>query len=377
MSKNWRLREQQEWQDRGLTEPDYARDLHDPFLFKDMDKAAARILAAIAAGEKIVIFGDYDADGVPGSAILALFFNEIGFTNYDVYIPDRHNEEHGLSLVMVEKLISLGARLIITVDCGITDVKEVKRANELGVAVIITDHHLPGAELPPALAVIDAQRADNTYPFKWLCGAGVAFKLVQALVAVPARTVLKDAPRTVLFEKVPSGWEKWLLDLVAIATVSDMVPLVGENRALVHFGLKVLRKSPRVGLAHLFRELKLKQEFITEDDIGFMIGPRINTASRMSHASQAFFLLTTDDETRAGAIARHLEEKNRERRDQVDLILADLDARLSLGGLASKSLIVAGNENWSLGVLGLAASRVVEKYERPVFLWARNGHGLI
>ena len=261
--------------------PSYVRDVHDPFLMKDMDKAVTLIWQSVAAREKIVIFADYDADGVPGAVVLAEFFKHIGFANYQVYIPDRHEENYGLSLLAIEQLVDVGSqndrpKLLITVDCGITSVAEVARAKALGLKVIITDHHLPPAKLPKADAILNPKQPGDTYLETMLCGAGVAFKLVQGLIRQPARTVLKDAPRTVLAGAVPSfpaNFEKWLLDLVAVATISDMVPLRGENRALAYFGLKVLRRTRRPGLISLYRVLKLIPQFVSEDDVGFSLAP--------------------------------------------------------------------------------------------------------
>ncbi len=344
--------------------PDYQRSLHDPFLLMDMDKAVRRIIQGIRKNEKIIIFADYDADGVPGAVVLADFFRQIDYQNFDVYIPDRHNEPYGLNNQAIEKLANQGADLIITVDCGIANHAEVAYAASLDLEVIITDHHLVlESGLPKAYAVINPKRPDDKYPNKMLAGAGVAFKLVQGLI--------KKMPYPPTL-----GWEKWLLDLVAIATVSDMMSLVGENRALVWFGLKVLRQTRRLGLQSLLRRLRLKSEYLTEDDIAFVIGPRINTASRMSHASQAYYLLTTTEPAVANTIATHLEEKNSERRASVDIILDDLVNQDSITQ-SSPPVIVAGHKDWSLGVLGLTASRVVEKHQRVVFLWGQNGLGEI
>ncbi|OJI08658.1 MAG: single-stranded-DNA-specific exonuclease RecJ [Candidatus Vogelbacteria bacterium CG22_combo_CG10-13_8_21_14_all_37_9] len=342
--------------------PNYERDLHDPFLLADMNLAVERILLAISRQEKIVIFGDYDADGVPGSAVLATFFRKIAFTNYEVYIPDRHNETYGLNEEAIRKLAEGGVKLIITVDCGITDVAEVALADRLGIEVIITDHHLIPEKMPQALAVLDAKRADDQYPFKMLAGGAVAFKLVQAL--------LKKGQ----FD-IAEGWEKWLLDLVAISTITDMVPLVGENRTLAFYGLKVLRQTRRLGLIALFSVAKVNLLETTEDDIGFMIGPRINSASRMSHASEAYELLMTEDPALARTLSDHLEKKNKDRRALVERIIQEVDNEYS--GRELPAIIVAGNPGWSLGVLGLSASRLVEKYARPVFLWAKNDNGEI
>jgi len=337
--------------------PSYERDLHDPFLMADMKKAAERVIKAIQEGEKTIIYGDYDADGIPGTAIIATFFKAVGYTNFDIYIPDRSQEDYGLNFKALNEFIANKVNLIITVDCGITDVPEVKAAQEAGIDVIITDHHLALDTLPPAYAIVDAKRLDDTYPYKMLCGAAVAFKLVLAMLALN-RFGLKE------------GWEKWLLDLVVISTVTDMVPMREENRALTHFGLKVLRQTKRLGLLALFSVLKIKPSQVTEDDIGFMVGPRLNAASRMSKASQAYYLLMTEDLAEAETIARHLEEKNKDRRDYVDVILKEVDEIYK--GKEIPAVIVAGNHNWTPGVLGLTCSRLVEKYQRPVFLWTKG-----
>ena len=346
-----------------IVQPDYDEHLHDPFLLTDMAKAVKRIIEAINNQQLIMIFGDYDADGVPAAAILAEFLKKIGYNYYDVYIPHRHNEQYGLSLKLIEKFEKQKINLIITVDCGISNMAEITRANELGIDVIVTDHHLPPAKLPPALAIINPKRLDDDYPYKFLAGAGVAFKLVQGLV------------KSGHFMMIEPGWEKNLLDLVAIATVADMVPITGENKTLVKFGLIILKMTKRIGLLELFRVLKLKQKFLTEDDIGFMIGPRLNSAGRMSHASQAFLLLVTDKEEEARTIVAHLEEKNKERRSLVTSIL--LTAKELLDDKKIPPVVVIGNPDWSLGVLGLAAARLAESLSRSVFVWAQNGNGEI
>lgn len=370
---NWREREEKRLVAAELSVPNYEQDVHDPFLLRDMDKAVARILAAIEKKEKILIFGDYDADGVPATALLSTVFNWIGGVdpakggvNYSIYIPDRHNEAFGLSNEAIKKFADDKVNLLITVDCGITDDEEVKLANDLGIEVIITDHHLTPTEasgmqsLPPALAIVDPKRTDCNYPDKNLCGTGVAFKLAQA--------ILKQGQ----FEQINEGREKWLLDLVAIATVADMVALTGENRALTYFGLTVLQKTKRPGLLALCRQLKLDPRHITEDDIGFSLGPRINSASRMSHASEAYELLMSRDEATANVIATALEARNIERRASVDEILKQAEEIIGEG---KDNIIVVGREDFSLGVLGLAASRLVEKYHKPVFVWGVNGVG--
>ncbi len=360
---------------RGITDPEkqeqflhpkYLRDLHDPYLMKGMREAVERIFAAFAAGEKIVIFGDYDADGVPATAILAQVFKKFSYTNFDIYIPDRHEESYGLSLEAIQSIHADGAKLIVTVDCGITDVEEVALANELGIDVIITDHHLVPEVLPPAYTIVNPKQLGETYPFDMLCGAGVAFKLAQAII--------REWDAKGYGEVVGSNWEKLLLDLAGIATVSDMVPLVDENRALAYFGLAMLRRTNRPGLTALFGLAALKQPAITEDDIGFTIGPRINSASRMSHASEAYKLLTTSDVVEAQTIAKHLEAKNKERKKTVEKIIGQIDSQIG-GKKEQPPVLVVGDPTWSLGVLGLAASRLGEKYNAPVFVWSKNGKG--
>ncbi len=356
----WREREEKRLVTDKLVTLDYNTGVHDPFLLKDMDKAVKRILKAIKKEEKILIFGDYDADGVPATALLSTVLEWIGHTNFSIYIPDRHNEAFGLSNEAIKKFADDQVKLLITVDCGITDEEEVKLANDLGIDVIITDHHLAPEILPPALAVVDPKRLDCNYPYKNLCGTGVAFKLAQAL--------LKQGQ----FESINNGREKWLLDLVAIATIADMVPITGENQVLAHYGLTVLQKTRRPGLLALCREMKIDPRFITEDDIGFSLGPRLNSASRMSHASEAYELLMSKDETVAAQIAATLEGRNVERRSSVELILKQAEEII---GEDQNNILVVGHPDFSLGVLGLTASRLVEKYKRPVFVWSVNGVG--
>lgn len=342
--------------------PNYERDLHDPLLFRDMAKAVGRILDAVSSGEHTALFGDYDADGVPGTALLYEWFKKVDAPTPEIYIPNRHTEDYGLSTRAIDELADKGVTLIITIDCGITDVAEVAAARTRGIDVIITDHHIPPEKLPEAYAILNPKCEGENYPFRELCGSGVAFKLVQALVRSGAYPITP-------------GWEKWLLDLVAIATISDMVTLTGENRALVSFGLSVLRQTRRLGLISLIHKLRLSPSQVTEDDVGFLIGPRINSASRMSHASEAYSLLTTDSVVEAETIATHLEEKNRERKEIVESILERVDAPLV--ATEPPPLIVVGEGGWSLGVLGLAASRLVESYSRPAFVWGVNEEGRI
>lgn len=342
--------------------PDYSK-LHDPFLLPDMGKACTRILSAIEKGEHIVTFSDYDADGVPGAVVLSDFFKKIGYQNVSFYIPHRHDEGFGLNCEAVEECAKRGAKLVITVDCGTADAKEVAHANALGVDVIITDHHEPSDKLPEALAIVNPKLKSSKYQFDGLCGAGVVYKLVQALLSQNSFGV-------------KAGMEKWSLDMVGIATLSDMVPLVGENRILARFGLEVLRKSRRLGLLALLNKLGVDQRNLSEDDISFSITPRINAASRLGVPEDAFKLLTTEDESEAKRLAEHLEKINNERKGIVASMVKEAKAHLknreSIG-----AVIVVGNPEWRPSLAGLVCNSLVEEYARPVFAWGRDGGNLL
>ncbi len=341
--------------------PDYDIQLHSPLLLHDIARATTRIKAAMQAGEQIAIFSDYDCDGIPGAVVAHDYFTAIGYTQFQNYIPHRHYEGFGLSVSAVEKLATGGVTLIITIDCGTSDVAAVARARELGVDVIITDHHEPGATLPNALAIINPKL--GSYPFPDLCGAAVMYKLVQALLMTSDTTL---AP----------GHEKWWLDMVGIATIADMVPLVGENRVFAHYGLKVLRKSRRPGLQQLLRKAGMNQAYLTEEDIGFTIGPRINAASRMDAPEQAFTLLTTTDEGEAGSAVAHLEKLNNERKGSVAQMTKELHKRLA-DMTELPPVLVFGNPLWRPALAGLAANKLAEEHNRPVFIWGRDGNDCI
>ena len=340
--------------------PDYVRDSHDPYLIKDMDKAVERVLKAVKNDEKTVIYSDYDADGIPGAVVLHDFFKKIGYTNFVNYIPHRHNEGFGLNLEAVEEFGKSEAELLITIDCGIADNEEVESANKLGIDVIITDHHEPNGEVPRAYAILNSKQKDCNYPFKMLCGSGVIFKLIQAILW-KENFGLKE------------GMEKWFLDMVGLATMADMVPLHGENRVFAFYGLKVLQKSPRVGLMKLLSKLKVSQRHLSEDDIGFTIVPRINAASRMGIPMDAFTLLSTTDEGVAGAMAEHLNKINDERKGIVASIVKEIRHIISERGTREKKkIIVVGNPKWKPALLGLAANTLMEDYRCPVFVWGRE-----
>ena len=350
---------------KAFISPDYDAGTHDPFLLKDAEKAARRIIHAIKNDEKIAIYSDYDADGIPGAAMFDDFMKRIGCKNYVVYIPHRHDEGFGLNVEAVEELAGQGVKVLMTIDCGITDVGPIARAKELGIDLIVTDHHEPPPELPDAFAIIDHKQIDCPYPDKNLCGSGVAYKLIQAILKVD-RFGLKE------------GMEKWLLDLAGIATMSDMVPLVGENRVIAYYGLEVLRKSPRKGLVKLLEKLRIQQRHLTEDDIAFMITPRINAASRMGVPTDAFKLLSAHTDDDAYIYAERLDAVNNERKGVVASLVKEVKKTVrDRHGSSVPSVIVLGNPSWRPSLLGLAANSCAEEFNRPVFLWGRDGGDVI
>ena len=339
--------------------PNYDTQLHDPMLLSDMEKACIRVEQALDNDEHIAVFADYDCDGIPGGVVAHDFFKAAKHDLVTLYIPHRHYEGFGLSIEAVEKLRAKGVTLIITIDCGSTDVAAVARANELGVDVIITDHHEPGDVLPEALAIVNPKLGD--YPFKELCGAAVMWKLTCALLA------RRD------YGVVP-GYEKWWLDMVGVATIADMVPLVGENRVLASFGLMVLRKSRRPGLQQLLKKAKAQQQYLTESDIGFTIGPRINAASRMDTPEDAFALLAAETVAEAGERVAHLEALNQTRKTTVAQMTKELHKKMQQLE-AVPDVIVFGDPSWRPSLVGLTAGKLAEEHSRPVFIWGRDGNG--
>jgi len=346
-------------------QPDYDLHLHDSFLMADMEVAVARILKAISNKEKVLIYSDYDADGIPGAVVLHDFFKEVGFDNFVNYIPHRHDEGFGVNVEAVEKFASEGFDLLITIDCGVADTEAVSRAVELGLEVIVTDHHEPNGRSLPALATLDPKRPDCLYPNKDLCGAGVVFKLVQALIKAGE------------FD-LAVGREKWYLDMVALATLSDMVSLQGENRVLAYFGLKVMARSRRPGLVGMFKQLRIDQRYVTEDDIGFMIAPRINAASRMGAPDEAFNFLAQSDPVEAVRAAKYLNQVNDERKGVVASIVKSVKKKMSKGvSLETLPVIVVGDPAWRPSLLGLVAGSLAEEFDRPIFLWGRDGQDVL
>ncbi len=342
--------------------PSFEGHSHDPFLMPDMEAAVARILAAAKAGEKISVWSDYDCDGIPGGVMLSEFLRGMGLPVRH-YIPHRHDEGYGLNVEGIAGLAGEGITLIITVDLGTTDREPIAFARQKGVDVIVTDHHLPSGELPDAL-ILNPKRAGSRYPFQHLCGSGVAWKLVQAILS-------KNRPAG-----FGEGKEKWLLDLVGLATLSDRVPLIGENRMLAHYGLKVMQKARRPGLAALLSLLRIKPRDLTEDDVGFMIAPRINAASRMAHPETAAQLLAATGAEEAATLARELNRINDERKGVVAATVKDVRKRL-LERPIKNGIIVMGNPNWRPGILGLVASSLAESENSTVFLWGREGGELL
>jgi len=343
--------------------PSY-EDLYDPFLMKDMEIAVVRIFEAIEGEEKIVIYSDYDCDGIPASVIMHDFFNKIGYKNFTVYIPDRHDEGYGLHMDAIDEFINKEVKLLITFDLGITAISEVVKAKSAGIDVIITDHHLPQGEIPRAYAVLNPKQDGCNYPDKMLCGAGIAFKLVQALVKKYGE-----------YWKINNGWEKWLIDMAGVATLSDQVPLLDENRILARYGLVVLQKARRPGLVELFKKAGVDINKLGEEDITFTLAPRINAASRMSDPMKAYELLATVDLAEARTLSDYLTKINDERKLMTAHIMKEV--KTTLRKREEKSLIVIGSPSWRIGILGIIAAKITEEYKKPAFVWGEDGSGFI
>lgn len=346
---------------------------HDPFDMHNMSAVVERVHQAIEAGEHTVIYSDYDADGVPGAVILSDCFDRIGYANYTVHIPNRNTDGFGLNATAVEQFITDGVDLVITIDCGIADLAEISGLQEDGVDVIITDHHLPSPDGLPDCLVLDPKQPDCNYPFPDLCGSGVVFKLVQALLQ---HLRSHSGPTTVKIDDIPEGWEKWLLDMVGIATICDMVPLVGENRVFAYYGLQVLRKSPRPGLQKLLALARANQRTLSAQDVAFSIGPRINAASRIGDPMTAYYTLrgTKNDPdliAQATASAEELERLNRRRKTVT--AAAAKSAYKKIDAHPDSPVVVVGDTEWPLGIVGLIASNIAERYSKPAFVWTRVG----
>ena len=331
--------------------------LHDPFLMKDMDRAVARLEKAITGKEKILIYGDYDVDGTTAVSLVYSYLGRLT-SKLDFYIPDRYDEGYGVSIKGIDYAAATGVSLIITLDCGIKAIEKVKYAASKGIDVIICDHHLPDETLPPAVAVLDPKREDDSYPFDDLSGCGVGFKLVQAY------SLSHGMP----FEDLIP-----LLDLLVVSIASDLVSVVGENRVLAHFGLKQLNENPRKGLKAIIELSNLEPSHVTIDDIVFKIGPRINAAGRMESGRLAVELLTATDDAKAADIGSQINDNNNERKSIDREITAEALEMVQSGNcLASSYATIVYNPSWNKGVVGIVASRLVEAFYKPTFVLTKS-----
>lgn len=337
--------------------PDYAATKYDPFLLSEMDKAVERLVLARQKQEKIVIYGDYDIDGLSATALLLDAFHSFGFQRLDAFIPNRFVEGYGMTIGAVNKVRDMGAQLIVTVDCGSLCHTEIAYAADLGIDTVVTDHHNIAPTRPPAIATVNPKYADHEYPFRDLCGAGVAFKLVQAL--------------QMRLDGLPDGYEKWLLDLVALGTVCDIVTLADENRANVYWGLEVLKKQRRTGLKALMAVSGIEPEIVNARHLGFGLGPRMNAAGRLDTAQHSLDMLTATDGIEALAASEKLEAFNVERRSIQDEIFKQ--ACEQADGMADDRVLVVASEGWNHGVIGIVASKLVETYKKPVFIIGIRG----
>lgn len=330
-------------------------DFHNPFLMPDMEKAVDRIIKALKNNEKVAIYGDYDVDGITSSTVLHRFLKDRGL-NTDIYIPNRLSEGYGLNANEIRKIAEEKHTLIITVDCGITGKEEVELARTLGMDVIVTDHHEPPAEIPNAVAVIDCKRKDNTYPFRELAGVGVAFKLTQAL-----------SQRLNLREEENLKY----LDIVCVGTISDIVPLVDENRTISKLGLMLLKQTRNIGLKVLLESIGYKK--IDSTTVSFGIAPRVNACGRMGNERIALELFLTDDKERAKELTNKLNEYNLQRQEIEKRIFDEAQNQIIENKENEKSCIILRKENWHHGVIGIVSSKITEMYFKPSILMAIEG----
>lgn len=339
--------------------PDYGQ-LLDPFLFRDMPAATDRLWRAVERGERVCVYGDYDADAVTAVAVLVRTLRYLGLSPV-TYVPDRYREGYGLHRDAVSAIASGGATLIVTVDCGTNSAEVAEHCRSLGVDLIVTDHHEQIGAFPEALALLNPKNPAETFPYRELTGVGVAFKLAQALLKDDERV---SARRAQLGEGHAVGWEKWLLDLVAIGTVADCHSLLSENRILVSLGLRVMQKTRWVGLRALLNAAAnaAGRRFDTYL-IGFILAPRLNAAGRLEHADAALELLLTDDREEAARCAARLEDINRRRRELTDRVLGEARERAEL--LKERAVLVIMAEGWPKGVVGLVAGKLAEEYRKP------------
>ncbi|WP_088324083.1 single-stranded-DNA-specific exonuclease RecJ [Polaribacter tangerinus] len=334
------------------------KDIHNPFLLKDMDLAVQRIETAIANQENILIYGDYDVDGTTAVSLVASYLKTI-YNNIATYIPDRYAEGYGISFKGIDFAEDNNFSLIIALDCGIKALEKVAYAKEKNIDFIICDHHKPGKELPRAVAVLNAKREDCNYPFDELCGCGVGFKLIQALGVSRNQTIEYFVP---------------YLDLVATAIAADIVPLTGENRALAYFGLQVINKKPRNGIKAIIEQVK--KEFLTITDVVFIIAPRINAAGRIKHGNYAVELLTEMELEAAKEFASAIEVFNADRKNLDKKITAEALLQIKENNEEERFSTVVYKEDWHKGVIGIVASRLIEKYYKPTLVFTKSGDKL-
>jgi len=354
-------------------------DLYDPFLMKDMEKGVDRILAAAARDEKVTIYGDFDVDGLTSTHVLGRFLSSLGL-ECTYYVPNRLVEGYGLSPKGISKRHAEGATLLITVDCGISSVEEVAYATNLGMDVIVCDHHEPEPVLPRCCAVIDPKRPDCTYPFSELAGVGVVYKLCQALLArlLPRGTGGEEIETVSATEEAgpqasPRALLQQMIDMVALGTVADLAPLVDENRLLVKAGLRELERTSNIGLQELKAVCNVDRR-VTSYDIAFRIAPRLNAAGRMGNAESALRLLNSEDEIEAYNLASVMEQNNRNRQKIEHNILIQAERQiLKEVDLSAGRCIVVHSENWHQGVTGIVASRLTKKYHRPTIIVSVEG----
>ena len=332
-------------------------ELLDPFLMNDMQAAVERLNRALLRKERIMVYGDYDVDGVTSVALVYKFISQY-YPNIDYYIPDRYEEGYGVSKKGVDFAAESGVRLIIVLDCGIKAVEEIAYAKELGIDFIICDHHVPDEELPPAVAILNSKRRDNHYPYTHLSGCGVGFKFMQAFAA----------SNGIEFNRLHE-----LLDLCAISIASDIVPIMGENRILAHHGLRRLNTNPSIGLQAIIEVCGLSDRELSMNDIVFKIGPRINASGRMQNGKEAVQLLVEKDYATAREIASHINLHNEARKDLDKQMTEQATEQVkNLPGLEDRRGIVIYNEEWHKGVIGIVASRVTEQYYRPAVVLTRS-----
>lgn len=333
-------------------------DIHDPFLMKDMDLAVARIEKAISNNENILVYGDYDVDGTTAVSLVSSYLKSI-YPNIATYIPDRYAEGYGVSFLGIDFAEDNGFSLIIALDCGIKAIDKVAYAKEKNIDFIICDHHKPGKEIPKATAILNAKQEDCNYPFNELCGCGVGFKLIQALGVSRQQTINHFVP---------------YLDLVATAIAADIVPMNGENRVLAYFGLQVINQNPRNGIKAIIHQIKKKELTIT--DVVFIIAPRINAAGRMKHGNYAVELLTEMDFKAAIEFSAAIEIFNADRKDLDKKITDEALIQIIDNNEEERFTSVVYKEDWHKGVIGIVASRLIEKYYRPTLVFTKSGNKL-